>query len=255
MNLADGRHYVFVDTPGFNNTHQSDRDVIQTISDWLEAACAVEFLGVSSYTNFFNRYRAKVKLTGVIYTHRATDYMSGTLCRNFDMFSRLCGEKAAERVRLVTTMWDKVKDVERVRSVVSLLEGETWKPLLDAGARHEKFENSPKSAWDIVMGLGVKTEALLLQEELVDAERRLNETTVGQTLYSQYQKRLDDQRETIKGLAEEVKRQRDPKMARELQDEYRRIEAQLHKTMEEKEILKIPLGRQISLIFTKKPAR
>lgn len=43
VSLTDGRHYVFVDTPGFNNTLQSDRDVIQTISDWLEATCAVEF--------------------------------------------------------------------------------------------------------------------------------------------------------------------------------------------------------------------
>lgn len=160
--------------------------------------------------------------------------MSGTLRKNFDMFSRLCGEKAAERVRLVTTMWDKVKDMERVRSVVSLLEGETWRPLLDAGARHEKFENSPKSAWDIVIGLGVKTEALVLQEELVDAGRRLNETTAGKTLYSQYQKILDDQRE---------------------KEEYRRIETQLHRTIEEMESLKIPMGRRISLFFSKKPAR
>lgn len=181
--------------------------------------------------------------------------MSGTLRKNFDMFSRLCGEKAAERVRLVTTMWDKVKDMERVRSVVSLLEGETWRPLLDAGARHEKFENSPKSAWDIVIGLGVKTEALVLQEELVDAGRRLNETTAGKTLYSQYQKILDDQRETIKGIAEEIKGEQDPKIARDLQEEYRRIETQLHKTMEEMESLKIPMGRRISLFFSKKPAR
>jgi len=53
-------------------------------------------------------------------------------------------------------------------------------------------------------------------------------------------------------LRKEVKRERDPKMARELQDEYRRIEAQ---TMEEKEIPKKPLGRRISLFFAKKPAQ
>ena len=36
----------------------------------------------------------------------------------------------------------------------------------------------------------------------MDVEQRLNETTIGQTLYSQYQKLLDNKRETMKGLAE-----------------------------------------------------
>lgn len=42
---------------------------------------------------------------GIIYTHRITDNrMSGSVCKNLDMFSRLCGDGTAERVRLMTTM-------------------------------------------------------------------------------------------------------------------------------------------------------
>jgi len=34
-NTSKGR-YVFVDTPGFDDTYRSDRDILQTIADWLE---------------------------------------------------------------------------------------------------------------------------------------------------------------------------------------------------------------------------
>jgi len=234
-----GRHYVFVDTPGFDDTYRSDRDILRTIADWLE-----------------KKYRGNVKLAGVIYTHRITDNrMSGSVCKNLDMFGRLCGDKAAERVRLVTTMWDKVKGQEVAESRVRQLEGNFWKPLIDAGAHHERFShNNQASAWKIVQGLTGDTEALalLLQEELVDAERRLNETTAGKALYSQFQKLLQEQKETIKQLSEEAKAQKDPALARELQAEYDRIEAQLQKTWDEMEKLKIPLGRRIALFFSKK---
>lgn len=58
------------------------------------------------------KYRNQVRLNGVIYTHRITDKcMSGLVCKSLDMFSRMCGDNAAKCVRLVTTMWDRVKDV------------------------------------------------------------------------------------------------------------------------------------------------
>jgi len=34
--MAGGRRYVFVDTPGFDGTYRSDRDILRTIADWLE---------------------------------------------------------------------------------------------------------------------------------------------------------------------------------------------------------------------------
>ena len=178
--------------------------------------------------------------------------MSGSVCKNLDMFGRLCGDKAAERVRLVTTMWDKVKDKTVAESRVSQLEGNFWEPLIKAGARHRRFENTSKSAWDIIRDVTGETEALLLQEELVDADRKLNETTAGQALYSQVQKLLQAQKETMKQLSDEAKT-KDPALARELEEEYRRIEAQLQKTMKEADELKIGwLRRLILKIFSKK---
>lgn len=48
-------------------------------------------------------------LAGILYFHRITDNrISGTANRNIRMFGKLCGSKAAEKVILVTTMWDQV---------------------------------------------------------------------------------------------------------------------------------------------------
>lgn len=229
------RQYVFVDTPGFDDTYRTDRDILREIAEWLE-----------------QKYRGKVTLSGIIYTHRITDNrMSGSVCKNLDMFARLCGDKAAGGVRLVTTMWDKAKNRELAESRVSQLEGNFWKPLIDAGARHKRFdENSSRCAWEITDDLTGGTEALLLQEELVDAARKLNETTAGQALYTQFQKLLHEQKETIKQLQDEAKAQKDPQLTKQLEEERRRLEAELQKTWDEMGKLKIPFFRRIALFFS-----
>ena len=179
--------------------------------------------------------------------------MSGSVNKNLDMFGRLCGDNAAKRVRLVTTMWDKVKDSHLAETRVAQLEGNFWKPLIDAGARHQRFENTPKSAWDIVRDATGDPEVLLLQEELVDTERRLNETNAGKALYSHFQRLLQEQKDTIKQLADEAKVQQDPALAKGLEAEYKRIEGQLQETWEAMEKMKIPFLRRLALLFSKKP--
>ena len=147
--------------------------------------------------------------------HRITDNrMTGTVSKNLDMFGRLCGDRAAKRVRMVTTMWDKAKDRNVAETRASELENKFWKPLIDEGARHHRFRNTRESAWNIIHDATGNPEALLLQEELVDTEMRLNETIAGKALYSQYQKCFQTQKETMKQLLDEAKMQQDPAMAR-----------------------------------------
>ncbi|KAI5985723.1 hypothetical protein EDD15DRAFT_2175658, partial [Pisolithus albus] len=48
-------------------------------------------------------YRGKIKLTGITYTPRIThNRMSGSVCENLEMFGRLCVDRAAENMRIVT---------------------------------------------------------------------------------------------------------------------------------------------------------
>ncbi|KAI6132357.1 kinase-like domain-containing protein, partial [Pisolithus croceorrhizus] len=255
VDLVDGKRYLFVDTPGFDDTYRSDRDILRIIADWLE-----------------KKYRKDVKLTGIIYTHRISDNrMSGSVCKNLNLFGRLCGDEAAQRVRLVTTMWDnqRPENVETCQKRVSQLEGNFWEPLISLGARHERFLNTPVSAWDIVNGLvqtrtssaqgqSVDTtwkldeasagKALLIQEEMVEAHRQLNETSVGRALYSRFQIVLLEQKETLKRLSEALA-EKDPKAVEQLRAEYDRTEAEMQKVLKDMDGMKIPFRRRIALFF------
>ncbi|KIM56698.1 hypothetical protein SCLCIDRAFT_131860 [Scleroderma citrinum Foug A] len=129
-----------------------------------------------------NRDRGQSKLNGIIYTHRITDNrLSGSVCKNLDMFGRLCGDRAAERVCLVTAMWYKARDHGMAKNRLAQLESNFWNLLIAPEARHENFDNNATSAWDIVSDRG---RLALLQEELVGVEKKLNETTAGKALHT-----------------------------------------------------------------------
>ena len=185
--------------------------------------------------------------------HRITDNrMSGSVCKNFDLFNRLCGDRAVERVRLVTSMWDTANNDVATRRA-SELQSSFWKPLIDAGAQYEEFQNTRVSAWGIIHDVTGESKALLLQEELVDAKRRLNETTAGQAIFSRFERLLKEQKDILEELATEAKSQQDPVLAKELEGESKKIEAQLQKTWEQMEQMKIPFLRRLFLMFSKKP--
>ena len=124
------------------------------------------------------RYEMSIEITGVIYTHRITDsHSTGSELQIFQILSGICGRGAADRVRLVTTMWDEVDDQSTAEQTEDRLKDE-WRSLLNAGASYQRFTNSSESAWDIVRGLGYERKALLLQVELVDGTK-LERTTAG----------------------------------------------------------------------------
>lgn len=168
----DGKRFVFVDTPGFD----SSQSQIVKISRMLKTMYATLEFPVRDLFMLTIRYRRDIKLTGVIYTHRILD---AEQC--LGLFATLYGGEEARRVRLVTTMWDEA-DMESAKEIENTLKAGQWKSLLDAGARYERFHNTHESAWEIVLGLGDNTKALLLQRELVDMKMEFTQTTTGEQL-------------------------------------------------------------------------
>ena len=169
--------------------------------------------------------------------------MSGSAHRIFQIFGRLCGNIPLPQVRLVTTTRDLAKDEVVARQRETQLTSTFWKMLTDGGAVVQRFHNSPASAWAIVNDLlskGKDGNELLLQEELVEQQKRLTETEAGKVIYNRLQKLLAEQKKTLKELAEEAKLRDDPALAKSLQEEYDKIEAQLQKTFEEIKQMKIP---------------
>ena len=204
------------------------------------------------------RYEKGIKLAGVIYLHRITDNrMSGTPHRNLRMFGELCGDQAVKKVVLVTTMWDR-KNATDQQQTHKQRENELferyWKTMIDHGASTARFLNTAESAWKIIDPILKRheTEVLLLQEELVDLKRALNETQAGKTLYSDLQRLLAEQRDTVHSLAEQAREQSNPQLAHKLEAELKRIQKDFDKTFNEMKRLKIPFGKRLLLLFGKK---
>ena len=211
---------------------------------------------VSSFEDNLLRYEKDIKLAGIIYLHRITDSrMGGSPYRNLRMFGELCGDQALKKVVLVTTMWDKGKTYpwthnEREKELFE----NYWKTIINYGASTARFLNSADSAWNIIDPILKQHESevvLLLQEELVDLKRALNETQAGKTLYSDLQSLLAEQRDTIRALVEQAREQSNPQLVQELEAELKRIQKDFDNTFNEITKSKIPFGKRLSL-FSKK---
>ncbi|KAF8557839.1 P-loop containing nucleoside triphosphate hydrolase protein [Imleria badia] len=241
--LYRGLRVVLVDTPGFDNADRPDIEILRVIADWL--------------TQKYPR-GGMLKVDGIIYFHKITDnHLSGPAHKIFQMFGRLCGDVALPRTLLVTTMWDQVRDQAVATQRETELRSDFWCRLIEAGSRVDRFYNTPDSAWCIIgrlLDLGKDGGELLLQAELVEQRKRLNETEAGKVLYKRLQTILAEQRKTLNELAEEPRPQNDPALAKSLQEEYDKVDAHLQSTFEEIEEMMIPLFRRILLwLFGPKP--
>jgi len=177
--------------------------------------------------------------------------MTGTPHRNVRMFGELCGDKSARNVVLLTTMWDKVKNMEEAGKREAALKERCWNFMIHNGATVDRFDkDDPKSSWTIVDKVIQRHkvgQALLLQEEIVDFGKRLNATSAGMALFQDLQKLIDKQNRRIKSL-ENVER---GKGDEDVEAEMAALRADIEKIMKESERLKIPLGRKIALFFRK----
>ncbi|KAI6046237.1 hypothetical protein EDC04DRAFT_2887918 [Pisolithus marmoratus] len=158
----NGQRFVFVDTPGINNQNMPQSEVFIKTARWLEET-----------------YRRSIMLAGLLYTHSIADNSRSAIDMEcFQLLRHLCGNKAADRVQLVSTMWDEVEQraANKVERTVMKIQ---WQSLIQAGACLKRFDNTSETAWNIVQGLGSTKKALLLQKRLMDMGRALKETTAG----------------------------------------------------------------------------
>jgi hypothetical protein len=177
--------------------------------------------------------------------------MGGSPYRNLRMFGELCGDQAVKKVVLVTTMWDNSRiDPETNNQREKELFDNYWKTMINHGASTARFLNTANSAWDVIDPVlrQHETEVLLLQEELVDLKRDLKETHAGMALYSDLQRLLVEQRDTLRSLAEQAREQSNPQLAQKLEAEIKLIQ---DKTFNEIKSLEIPIGRRLLLLFGK----
>jgi len=154
---------VFVDTPGFDHTSKSDVEILAMITEWLVRI-----------------HDENAKLATILYLHRISDNrMSGSAMKNLRLFSSICGKDAMPHVVIVSTMWSRVRKEEGIERE-EILKREVWDNILGEGFSVKRFEDTYESAWNIVgSSMKVPGAPLLIQEEMGDAGKSLNNTQAG----------------------------------------------------------------------------
>jgi hypothetical protein len=189
--------------------------------------------------------------------------MTGSLLKNLRMFSSVCGQRAMPSVVIATTMWSKV-EVEEGERREEELRSDFWKDIMAGGGRTERFEKTYHSAWRIIghssgtdrseggRARGNLVTAPLLPREIVDDHLRLNETRAGVTLNKELEKLIQDRKDAVLRLEQQVKRQDDELIVQQLNEQAAEIDNKIRQTADQLLAMKIPFTRKVRMFFKAK---
>jgi hypothetical protein len=172
--------------------------------------------------------------------------MAGSPLKNLRMFKELCGKNALQNIILTTTMWDEVDESTGVMREKEL-KAKYWKAMIDQGSRTVRYFNTPESAWNIVdhfVETANNRYAILLQQEMVDMELELRETSAGQMLFGTLEVLVKKQQEMLLKIRVETKYHADESVLAALKDESEDLRKQIEVIVREMETLKISLGKR-----------
>ncbi|KAH6988472.1 P-loop containing nucleoside triphosphate hydrolase protein [Ilyonectria destructans] len=177
----EGKIVYLVDTPGFNDTWRSDADILKEIAFIMSRL-----------------YRQGMRLAGILNLHRISDNrVTGSSLKSFNILQKLCGPEGAARVFLVTTMWQlaetgKLNPHEaQIRELRLTSTPEFWGCMHQQGSQIKQWRGNESSALSIIRELidlnekeGYLTQQI--QREIVDEKKRLQETSAGQELWTEW---------------------------------------------------------------------
>ncbi|KAJ2926300.1 hypothetical protein H1R20_g10794, partial [Candolleomyces eurysporus] len=221
----DGRRIILFDTPGFDDTNKTEREILAIITFELE-----------------KQYRKGRTLHGIIYVHRISDLRVGGLAKTyFRIFRKLCGDPFLQNVIIMTNLWSRLpSELEGHRRADELASlDDFFKPAIAQGAvMMHHMQDTVDSAHGILRQiLKNHPRALSIQEEIVDQGKTITETGAGMALdeklallAQQYERKLKEQFEA----AEEARREKDEETRQEQLEEAERVRQLLEKLEEEK---------------------
>lgn len=204
-----------LDTPGFDHATKSDAEILRIIADFLEASYVKLKLGFQNNDYILLkkkcltcRYQEGVKLAGILYFHRISDFrMGGASRKSLSMFQKLCGEKALRNVVIVTNMWEEI-DLKTGEARLAELEEDDmfFKPILDKGAKIARHDKTVPSAEKIIRLLFDNHPLpLRIQEELVDEGKRIAATDAGGMLENEFPERIEQHVRELQAVIEEMR--------------------------------------------------
>lgn len=226
-----------VDTPGFDDTHRSDTDVLREIARWLTES-----------------FSSKVILNGMIYLHRITDIrMQGSAMKNLHMFKKLCGHDATKNVVLATTMWEMVSPEDGERREQELMRtSEFWGEMILRGAQVKRHQNTADSAWHLVEIFASRSSTrrkaiLTIQEEMVMQRKPLSKTDAGLELensLSEERKKWARELEQTRDEMREALEAKDKETLEALRETEAKMNQKIKDVERDREKLKIGMRKQ-----------
>lgn len=185
----------FIDTPGFDDSKRSDADILQSI-----AFCLAD---LREGLTFEDR---EIDLSGIIYMHAINQVrMDGPDLKNLRMLLRLAGNDNIKNLTFVTSKWS-TEDARVAEDRESELTSDAkfWKELVAEGAAMRRFEDSRRSALEIV-DVATKRGSFTpqLTREYVIESKELCKTAAGRAIDEDLAKARDQQTEALEILGEE----------------------------------------------------
>ncbi|KAG6861021.1 hypothetical protein C0995_004874 [Termitomyces sp. Mi166 len=124
-----GRVFL-VDTPGFNDTWDSDRAIVKRILDWLQNSC-----------------KPKTRFGGIIYLYEISQARDNPTA-NFMHPTKLSEPEAPKYVILATVKWNDARaDVAELREAQLK---KSWSMMVERGSQMARFNDSTESALQII---------------------------------------------------------------------------------------------------------
>ena len=154
---------------------------------------------------------------------------------------------------LVTTMWDRLEAETGKRRERELVD-RFWAKMIKHDASVGSFDNTESSALKIIQSFvdrEASLQVLLLQEELADLKKRINETTVGMALHNHLRELLEKEKQALGKL--ESQAQQNANLAAAVKAERARTEERIENISNQLNASEISFSRKVRLFFKKQP--
>lgn len=148
-------------------------------------------------------------------------------------------------------MWDEIEEAvggERERCLKELY----WNRMVTKGTTTRRYRNNHASALEIIqplVDLIGQSQAVLLQEEMVDMRMRLRDTSAGCALYSKLEDLVGRQQELLKRIRIES-HTGDEIALQSVLGEYNKLKEKLKETIKEMQAIKPSLGKRLYQYLT-----
>ncbi|QDS70179.1 hypothetical protein FKW77_006349 [Venturia effusa] len=180
---VDGKSFLLIDTPGFNDTWRDFKRSDSVILEEIARTLAIQrHLGV--------------KLRGILYLYDImSTRMTGDTLRQAELVRKVCGAQNFCNVMLVTTRWPDGVEAQR-KWHCPIREGDLrrmfWRQMIEGGSRMWRFDDTMESAKAIIRIFEEKDDVVLaLQQEMMHGTT-LENTSAGSWVIEE--RRNDEER-------------------------------------------------------------